>query len=59
MKYSLFVAVRGCLGIFYCSSSVPSVFFLGREKKWNTSKDVESRITGGLIHVLSGLSVIL
>lgn len=39
MKYLLFVAVRGYLGIFYCSSSAPSAFYVKGEK-WNTSKDV-------------------
>lgn len=32
MKYLLFVAVKGYLGIFYCSSSVPSVFYRKGEK---------------------------
>lgn len=56
MKYLLFVAVRGYLEIFYCSSSVPSAFS-GKGEKVEYFKGCESGMgeklgRGGLIHVL-------
>lgn len=48
-KYEIFIicSCERLLGNILLLFLCPQCFFLGREKKWNTSKDVESRITGG------------